>query len=122
MTLTYGGYNLAEYTEDRGVSLIPRTVEGPNPINSIAGTYEPDPLAQKTDVVVRCIPLTDDQMNILWTLAHNAVDVPYQALRYISGNVSISESYRIAVGQANHIRDKATRKLFGGVVLTFTQR
>jgi len=123
MTLSYGGYNLADYTSKYGVSVVPRTVEGPNPINSIAGTYEPDPLAQKKDITVKCWDiLTDDQMNVLWTLAANAVDVPYQDLLYVSGNITISGKYRISVGQSDTMLDTSERKLFGGVVLTFTQR
>ena len=123
MTLTYGGYNIADMTNKYGVSVVPRTVEGPNAIDSIAGTHEPDPLAQKLDVVVRCWNiLTDDQMNTLWTLANNAVDVPYQDLLYVTGNISISGKYRITVGQSDTMLDTSERKLFGGVVLTFTQR
>ena len=123
MTLTYGGYNIADMTSKYGVSVVPRTVEGPNGIDSIAGTHEPDPLAQKLDVTVRCWNiLTDDQMNTLWTLANNAVDVPYQDLLYVTGNISISGKYRITVGQSDTMLDTSERKLFGGVVLTFTQR
>ena len=55
MTLTYGGYNIADYTSKYGVSVVPRTVEGPNAIDSIAGTHEPDPLAQKYDITVRAL-------------------------------------------------------------------
>jgi len=123
MTLTYGGYNLADYTSKYGVSVVPRTVEGPNPIDSIAGTHEPDPLSAKKDIVVKCWDiLTDDQMNTLWTLEANAVDVPYQSLLYVSGNINISGQYRISVGQSDPMIDTSERKLFGGVVLTFTQR
>ena len=123
MTLTYGGYNIADYTSKYGVSVVPRTVEGPNAIDSIAGTHEPDPLAQKRDNTVTCRDiLTDDQMNTLWTMAANAVDVPYQDLLYVSGNITISGKYRISVGQSTPMIDTSERKLFGGVVLTFTQR
>lgn len=123
MTLTYGGYNIAAYTSKYGVSVVPRTVTGPNQIDSIAGTHEPDDLAFKKDVVVRCVDiLTADQMNTLWTLAANSVDVPYQDLLYVSGNISISGKYKISVGQSDAMLDTSERKLFGGVTLTFTQR
>lgn len=123
MTLTYAGYNIAAMTSKYGVSIVPRTVAGPNPIDSIAGTHEPDDLAQKFDVVVRCWNiLTDAQWNILRTLATNAIDVPYQQLKYINGAVNISGEYRISVGQADTVLATAARKLYGGVVLTFTQR
>lgn len=123
MTLTYAGYNIAAMATKYGVSIVPRTVEGPNPIDSIAGTHEPDPLAQKFDVVVLCRDtLTDAQLNILRTLATNAIDVPYQQLKYINGAVNISGEYRISVGQANTSVVTSTRKYYGGVVLTFTQR
>ena len=123
MTLTYGGYNLADYTSKYGVSVVPRTVEGPNPIDSIAGTHEPDPLSAKKDIVVKCWDiLTDDQMNTLWTLANNAIEVPYQPLQYVEGSVSISGDYRISVGQSNTQLVTSEHKFFGGVVLTFTQR
>ena len=122
MTLTFSGYNIAEMTNKYGVTVVPRTVEGPNGIDSIAGTHEPDPLAKKLDLVVTCRPLTDDQMNILWTLESNAIDVPYQDFLYVSGNITISGKYRISVGQSTPVIDSSERKLFGGVVLTFTQR
>jgi len=123
MTLTYGGYNIAEMTSKYGVSVVPRTVEGPNGIDSIAGTHEPDPLAQKLDIVVNCWNiLTDDQLNTLWTLANNAVEAPYQDLLYESGSISISGRYRITVGQSSPTLDSSEHKFFGGVVLTFTQR
>ena len=123
MTLTYGGYNIADMTSKYGVSVVPRTVEGPNGIDSIAGTHEPDPLAQKLDIVVNCWNiLTDDQLNTLWTLANMAVDVPYQPLQYEEGNISISGNYRISVGQSNTQLSTSEHKFFGGVVLTFTQR
>lgn len=123
MTLTYGGYNIAAMTSKYGVSVVPRTVEGPNGIDSIAGTHEPDPLSQKFDVVVRCWNiLTDAQLNILRTLATNAIDVPYQQLNYVNGVVNISGQYRISVGQADQVLMTTARKLYGGVVLTFTQR
>jgi len=122
MTLTFSGYNIAEMTNKYGVTVVPRTVEGPNGIDSIAGTHEPDPLAKKLDLVVTCRPLTDDQVNILWTLESNAIDVPYQDLLYVSGNITISGKYRISVGQSTPVIDSFERKLFGGVVLTFTQR
>ena len=122
MTLTYGGYNIGEMTGKYNVSVVPRVVEGPNGIDSIAGTREPDPLAYKKDVVVQCWPLTDAQLNTLLTLAQNAVDVPYQPLKYISGDVTVEGSYRIAVGQSRTVIDTVDRKYHGGVVLTFTQR
>lgn len=123
MTLTYAGYNIASWTSKYGVSVVPRTVEGPNSIDSIAGTHEPDPLAQKFDIVVRCRDiLTDSQLNTLRTLANNAIDVPYQQLKYINGVVNITGEYRISVGQADAVLETAARKLYGGVVLTFTQR
>ena len=123
MTLTYAGYNIASWTSKYGVSVVPRTVEGPNSIDSIAGTHEPDPLAQKFDIVVRCRDiLTDSQLNTLRTLANNAIDVPYQQLKYINGVVNITGEYRISVGHADAVLETAARKLYGGVVLTFTQR
>ena len=122
MTLTYGGYDIAAMTGKYGVSVVPRTVEGPNPIDSIAGTHEPDPLAFKRDVVVQCWPLSPAQMNIVWTLESNAVDVPYQDLQYINGDVSITGKYRISVGQGDTVLNTTARKLYGGVTLTFTQR
>lgn len=122
MTLTYAGYNIAAMAEKYKVETIPRTVEGPNPIDSIAGTHEPDLLAQKVDLVVHCVPLTDAQMNTLLTLAKNAIDVPYQKLRYVLGAVDIYDDYRISVGTGTCIREKGTNRLFGGVILTFTQR
>ena len=122
MTLTYGGYNIADMTGKYNVSVVPRVVEGPNSIDSIAGTHEPDPLAQKKDLIVECWPLTDAQLNLLWALAQNAIDVPYQPLKYISGDVSIEGSYKITVGQSKTVIDTADRKYHGGVVLTFTQR
>lgn len=122
MTFTYGGYDIAAMTGKYGVSVLPRTVEGPNPIDSIAGTHEPDPLAFKKDLMVRCWPLTDDQMNVLMTLEENCVDTPYWPLRYVNGNVTISGAYRISVGQADSVLETTARKLYGGVILTFTQR
>lgn len=122
MTLTYGGYDLSGYTSKYGVSVIPRVVEGPNPIDSIAGTHEPDPLAYKRDVQVRCIPLTETQLKTLWTLERNSVDVPYQTLTYVVGSVSNTGNYRISVGQSDTVIDTTARKRFGGVVITFTQR
>ena len=123
MTLTYGGYNIAEMTSKYGVSVVPRIVEGPNGIDSIAGTHEPDPLAQKLDIVVNCWNiLTDDQLNTLWTLAANAIEVPYQDLLYETGSIRISGKYRITVGQSNTQLDTSEHKFFGGVILTFTQR
>ena len=123
MILTYAGYNIAEMTSKYGVSVVPRTVEGPNGIDSIAGTHEPDPLAQKFDVVVRCWNiLTDDQLRTLWMLASNAIDAPYQALQYEEGNISISGNYRISVGQSDTMLSTSEHKFFGGVVLTFTQQ
>lgn len=122
MTLTYGGYDLAAYTSKYGVSIIPRTVEGPNAIDSIAGTHDPDPLAQKRDLQVRCIILTPAQMNVLFTLANRCVDVPYQDLQYINSSVRVTGKYRISVGQADAVLDTTVRKYYGGVVLTFTQR
>ena len=61
-------------------------------------------------------------MGTLWMLADNAVDAPYQDLLYVSGNITISGKYRISVGQSAPMIDTSERKLFGGVVLTFTQR
>ena len=122
MTLTYGGYDIASWTGKYGVSLVPRTVEGPNPIDSIAGTHEPDPLAQKLDITVDCWPLSDDQMVVLQTLLNNAVDVPYQTLQYALGNVSVTGSYRISASQGTTVLDTSEHKLYGGVVITFTQR
>ncbi len=122
MTFTYGGYSIADMAAKYGVSILPRTVEGPNPIDSIAGTHEPDPLAFKKDLTVRCRPLTADQINILMTLEENCVDTPYWPLRYVNDNVTISGSYRISVGQADSVMETTARKLYGGVVLTFTQR
>ena len=105
-----------------GVSVVPRVVEGPNPIDSIAGTHEPDPLAYKKDVVVRCWPLSDAQLKTLLTLEQNAVDVPYQTLQYKLGTLTITGSYRISLSQGDVVLDTTARKLFGGVVITFTQR
>lgn len=122
MTFTYGGYDIAAMTSKYGVSILPRKVTGPNPIDSIAGTHEPDTLAFKKDLLVRCRPLTDDQMNVLLTLEENSVDTPYWPLRYVNGNINISGSYRISVGQADSVMETTARKLYGGVVLTFTQR
>lgn len=122
MTLTYGGYDIGAMTGKYNVTVIPRTVEGPNAIDSIAGTREPDPLAQKKDLVVQCWPLTETQLNILLSLAETAVDVPYQPLKYITGGVSVEGNYRISVGQSKTIIDTTQSKYFGGVVLTFTQR
>ena len=122
MTLTYAGYDIAAMTEKYKVEIIPRTVEGPNPIDSIAGTHEPDLLAQKVDLVVHCVPLKDAQMNILMTLAENCVDTPYWPLRYVNGSVIVSGAYQISVGAGNCIREKGENILFGGVILTFTQR
>lgn len=122
MTLTYAGYDLASYTGKYGVQVIPRTVEGPNPIDSIAGTHEPDPLAHKLDITIDCWPLTDAQMNILWMLESNAIDVPYQNLLYVTGDISISGKYRISIGQSKPAIDTSERKLFEGVVITLTQR
>ena len=122
MTLSYAGWDLTGYTSKYGVSVIPRTVEGPNRIDSIAGTHEPDPLAAKLDVVVRCIPLSDSQLDLLWTMVRDAVSMPYLNLTYVSGNVSITGQYRISVGKSDAVIDTSERKLFGGVVLTFTQR
>lgn len=123
MTLTYGGYNIASMASHYDVRIIPRTVSGPNPIDSIAGTHEPDDLAQKFDVTVLCLPiLTDAQLNTLMTLARNAIDVPYQQFKYVNGAVNISGEYNISVGQAKPTFDQTGKKCYGGVVLTFTQR
>lgn len=122
MTLTYGGYNIAAMTGKYNVQVIPRVVSGPNPIDSIAGTHEPDDLAFKQDVQVECWPITEAQLNSLWTLARNAVDVPYQQFKYVSGNVNIQGEYKISVGASKSVLDTSQRRLHGGVVLTFTQR
>lgn len=123
MTLTYGGYDIASMAFSRSVRIVPRTVSGPNPIDSIAGTHEPDDLAQKFDVVVECWAiLTDAQLNILMTLARNAIDVPYQQFKYVNGAVDISGEYKITVGPAKPTFDQIGKKCYGGVVLTFTQR
>lgn len=122
MTLTYGGYNLAEYAAKYGVIVVPRIVQGPNPIDSIAGTHDPDDLAHKLDIVIQCRALSADQLNVLWTLAQNAIDVPYQNLLYEEGSVHIDGRYRIEIGQSDPVILTSERKLFGGVIITLIQR
>lgn len=122
MTFTYGGYDIAAMTGKYNIKVVPRFVEGTNGINSIAGTYEPDILDFKKDIIVECWPLTENQLTTLWTLAEESTSNPYLWLNYVSGNITISGDYRISVGQSASIIDTDERKYHGGVVLTFTQR
>lgn len=122
MTLTYNGYDIAALAAKYGDSTVPRIVEGQNGLDSIAGSHEPDPLAYKTDLVVNCRPLSGAQVNLLHTLMAASIAVPYGTLLYVSGDVTLSGQYRISATAANNIMDTSERKLYGGVVLTFTQR
>lgn len=122
MILTYAGHDLAAFAAKYGDAISPRVVEGVNGFDTIAGSHEPDPLAHKTDLIVNCRPLTDAQIVTLNSLAEASVATPYMALQYVSGTITLSGQYRISVSPANNIMYTAQRKLYGGVILTFTQR